>query len=195
MDSPFLVAGLGNPGSQYAATRHNVGFRLVEQLVRERGGDWGEAVRQHCRLASAAVAGRKVWVCEPQTYMNDSGLAVRAVMDYYRIPVGQVLVVSDDADLPLGELRMRPGGGPGGHHGLESVEHHLGVREYARLRVGIGRQAPERREITGHVLGVFAPEEARVLSRVLERGVAQVECWIEHGVAQAMNRFNGKIAA
>jgi peptidyl-tRNA hydrolase, PTH1 family len=125
--------------------------------------------------------------------MNASGEAVRAVMDYYRIGREQLLVVVDDADLPLGTLRLRPDGSSGGHHGLESVEAQVGSRGYARLRLGIGRRDEHGRQITGHVLGAFTPQEAEWFERVLDRANVAVTCWIESGAAVAMNHFNGAV--
>lgn len=125
--------------------------------------------------------------------MNASGEAVRAVMAYYRLERERLLVVVDDADLPLGTLRLRPDGSSGGHHGLESVEQHLGSRAYARLRLGIGRRDEQGRQITGHVLGAFSPGETRWFDLVLDRAAAAVNCWIESGVAAAMNQFNGAV--
>jgi PTH1 family peptidyl-tRNA hydrolase len=125
--------------------------------------------------------------------MNSSGEAVGAVAAFYRVPLSAMLVVVDDADLPLGELRLRPGGSSGGHHGLESVEQHLGTREYARLRVGIGRQAGAR-EITGYVLGRFSSTEAALADRVLTVASNQAETWLEAGIQKAMSQFNGVVS-
>jgi len=123
--------------------------------------------------------------------MNASGESVAALVRYYRVPVTQVLVVVDDADLPLGSVRMRPDGSSGGHHGLDSVETHLGTRGYARLRLGIGRLDAAAREITGHVLGKFTAAEADVFGRALTHAMGQVACWLDEGIAKAMNRYNG----
>ncbi len=139
MESLYLIVGLGNPGSRYANTRHNAGFLLVEALAAKLGVSWTENSTMQSRLALARIGETKIWLCQPQTFMNESGVAVRAVRDYYRVPLEQMLVVVDDADLPLGEIRLRGSGGTGGHHGLESIEKHLGSRQYARQRVGIGR--------------------------------------------------------
>jgi len=126
--------------------------------------------------------------------MNASGEAVSALMKFYKVSPSQLLVVVDDADLPLGTLRLRPDGSSGGHHGLESVERHLGTRAYARLRIGIGRRAADQREITDWVLAAFNKEEAPVLEKVLQTGCEQIECWLSAGVREAMNRFNGAVA-
>ncbi len=122
--------------------------------------------------------------------MNASGEAVAAVVSFYRLSLARLMVVVDDADLPLGEIRLRPRGSSGGHHGLESIEQHLGSREFARLRVGIGRTSGER-EITDYVLGRFSSGEAKLMEKVLARAADQAECWLAHGIQKAMNQFNG----
>src|SRR4030095_7073872 len=190
MENACLIVGLGNPGKEYARTRHNAGFLVTEQLARRWRADWRMEKRFTARLASADRGKRRVWLCQPQTFMNCSGEAVRAVMDYYRAESQRLLVVVDDADLPFGTLRMRPEGSSGGHHGLESIEEHLGTRAYARLRLGIGRQS-SLREIAGHVLGRFDSTEAALLNKFLDLASDQVECWLDAGVEKAMNEFNG----
>jgi len=125
--------------------------------------------------------------------MNLSGETVGGLVQYYQLPVDKILVAVDDADLPLGEIRLRPGGGSGGHHGLESVAQHLGSKAYARLRIGIGRKN-EVRQITGHVLGKFGADENALLAQVLERSAAQLDCWLSAGLQKAMNQFNGAIS-
>jgi PTH1 family peptidyl-tRNA hydrolase len=145
------------------------------------------------RIARGAVLGSQVFLGQPQTYMNLSGEAVRALVDYYRIPRSRVLLLVDDADLPLGEIRLRGKGSSGGHHGLESIEHHLGSRDYARLRLGIGRQTSGERQIKDYVLGRFTAEEFKLLERVLARAAEQVEGWFTEGIEMAMTKFNGLI--
>jgi PTH1 family peptidyl-tRNA hydrolase len=193
MEPMHLIVGLGNPGAEYAKTRHNAGFLLVEKLAARWKADWAGERKFVSRIARAGHGGRRVLLCQPQTFMNLSGEAVAAVAQFYQLPVAQVMVVVDDADLPLGEIRLRPGGGSGGHHGLESVAQHLGSRDYARLRVGIGRQY-EARQITGHVLGRFGGEENALLEKVLERAADQAECWLSAGLQKAMSQFNGAVS-
>jgi PTH1 family peptidyl-tRNA hydrolase len=125
--------------------------------------------------------------------MNDSGEAVGALVQFYRLPVAQLLVAVDDADLPLGEIRLRPRGSSGGHHGLESIERRLSTQEFARLRIGIGRTADGKREITDYVLAPFTAAEAGLVDRVLATAAEQVECWLDAGVGKAMNEFNGAV--
>ena len=165
MENVFLIVGLGNPGADYARTRHNAGFLLVEKLAAQWRAAWTNERKFQARVARAERNGSRVLLCQPQTYMNASGEAVAAVASFYRVPLARVLVVVDDADLALGEIRMRPSGGSGGHHGLESIERHLSSREYARQRIGIGRQNGAR-EITGHVLGRFSSTESAVLDKI-----------------------------
>jgi PTH1 family peptidyl-tRNA hydrolase len=190
---PFLIVGLGNPGAEYAKTRHNAGFMLVERLAARWQGVWSNEHRFSARVSKVERGGRKVLLCEPQTFMNLSGESIGAVVTFYHLSLKQLLVVVDDADLPLGEIRLRPGGGAGGHHGLESISQHLGSLEFARLRLGIGRRNGAR-EITGHVLGRFDAAESAVLDQVLERAVGQLECWLDAGLQKAMSQFNGAIS-
>src|SRR5213078_4441312 len=193
MENLFLIVGLGNPGPKYARTRHNAGFRVVERLAKRWQASWGMDEKFNSRLANAEHAGRKVLLCEPETYMSRSGAAVGKLAEYFRVPPGRLLVVVDDADLPLGEIRLRPQGSSGGHHGLESIELRLGTRAYARLRIGIGRTAGAAREITNYVLGRFNAEETPLLEKVLDRAADQIECWLSAGIGTAMNQFNGAV--
>jgi len=193
MENVFLIVGLGNPGAEYARTRHNAGFLLVEKLAAQWKTGWANERKFTARMAKAERNGKRVLLCEPQTFMNLSGETVGAVTDFYHLPTGQVMVAVDDADLPFGEIRLRPGGSSGGHHGLESIEQHLGTREFARLRIGIGRK-DSTRQITNHVLGKFEADEGGLLEKVLDRAAGQVECWLNEGLPKAMSQFNGKIA-
>ena len=193
MENLYLIVGLGNPGREYERTRHNAGFMVVDQLADLWKAGWTREKKFEARVARTEHQGRRLILCQPQTYMNSSGEAVGALAGFHRIAAGQVLVVVDDADLPLGEIRMRPGGSSGGHHGLESIEQHLGTRDYARQRIGIGRDDPAARKISGYVLSPFRPAERELLEKVLQKACEQVECWLADGTAQAMNRFNGTI--
>ena len=170
-----------------------MGFALVEGLAKGWRADWELKKKFSSRIAQVERDGRKLVLCEPQTFMNLSGEAVQAVSDYYKLPAKQVLILVDDADLPLGTIRLRPDGSSGGHHGLESIEQHLGTRAYARLKIGIGRRATDGRQISGYVLGRFAADEKKVVAEVLGRASQQVECWLSAGVQEAMNKFNGAI--
>jgi PTH1 family peptidyl-tRNA hydrolase len=192
MENVFLIVGLGNPGADYAKTRHNAGFLLVEKLAAQWKCDWANEKKIRARIAKAGRSGRKVLLCEPQTFMNLSGETVGALANFYQLPLKQILVAVDDADLPLGEIRLRASGSSGGHHGLESIEQHLASRGFARLRIGIGRQAGAR-EITDYVLGKFDSAGSALLKQVLERASNQVETWLEAGIEKAMSQFNGSV--
>ena len=190
MENLYLIVGLGNPGPEYARTRHNAGFQVADRLAERWRTVWTYQKKFNAFLARTKRAGRRVLVCKPQTFMNASGQTVAAVQGFYRLPLPQLLMVVDDADLPLGTLRLKPGGGSAGHHGLESVEQHLGTRDYARLRIGIGRQ-DDAREITGHVLGRFHSTEQALVDKVLNVASDAAECWVDAGIQKAMNKFNG----
>jgi peptidyl-tRNA hydrolase, PTH1 family len=195
MDSLCLIAGLGNPGSEYSQTRHNAGFLVVERLGKKRGAEWKTEPRFKAVLAKAVLGTRRIVLCKPETFMNRSGDAIAPLLGFYKIPIDQLLVLVDDADLPLGQIRLRSEGSSGGHHGLESIERALGTRGFARLRIGIGRTERQLREISGHVLGRFGSDERELLEKVLERCVAQVECYLDAGIQKAMSQFNGAVVA
>jgi peptidyl-tRNA hydrolase, PTH1 family len=190
MEPLHLIVGLGNPGAEYARTRHNAGFLLVEKLATDWKANWTNERKFRARIAKAERNGKRILLCEPQTFMNLSGESVGALKDFYQLPLTQLMVVADDADLPLGTIRLRPNGSSGGHHGLESIEQHLASREFARLRIGIGRKDGSR-EITNYVLGKFDSSENELLEKVLERAAGQIECWLDAGIEKAMNQFNG----
>ena len=192
MEPMHLVVGLGNPGAEYAKTRHNAGFLLVERLAELWKAGWTNERKFAARVAKAERDGKKVLLAEPQTFMNLSGESVGALVKFYQLPLAKILVAVDDADLPLGEIRLRKSGGSGGHHGLESIGQHLASREFARLRIGIGRKNGAR-EITGHVLGRFGADETALLEKVLERAANQVETWLAAGIEKAMSQFNGVV--
>lgn len=191
----YLIVGLGNPGAEYAGTRHNIGFLLLEDLASGWKARWTMERKFQSRLAKVEDGGRKVLLSQPQTFMNSSGEAVAALARFYQVPLERILIVVDDADLPLGHLRIRPSGSSGGHHGLESIEQQLGTRDYPRLRLGIGRRSEDGRAITNYVLGGFSAEDKKVLGEILARAAEQARCWLSAGIQQAMNRFNGAVAA
>lgn len=193
MENLYLIVGLGNPGKDYTRTRHNAGFLVVEKLADRWHAGWRSEKKFNAHVARAEYGEHPVLLCRPQTYMNASGEAVVAMKEFFRILPVRILVVVDDADLPLGQLRLRPGGSSGGHHGLESIEQHLGTRDYPRLRVGIGRRDGAR-EITGHVLGRFSSTEAALADKVLTVAADQAASWLEDGIQKAMNQFNGVVA-
>lgn len=193
MENTSLIVGLGNPGREYAGTRHNAGFMATDVFVERRRLTWRDEKKFSSQTAKLDGHGRPLIVCKPQTFMNVSGEAVGPLAGYYKILPVRILVLVDDADLPLGEIRLRARGSSGGHHGLESIEEHLGTREFPRLRIGIGRVESAARQIAGYVLGQFTDEERVVLKQVFERVADQVDCWLSSGVEMAMNRFNGTL--
>jgi len=192
MEDLHLIVGLGNPGAEYAKTRHNAGFALADLLAARWRAEWRASRKFHARVARTERNRRKILLCQPQTFMNASGEAVGAMVRFYRLPLAGILVALDDADLPLGEIRLRSRGSSGGHHGLESIEQHLGSREFARLRIGIGR-ADGSREISDYVLGRLTATEAATMKKVLACAADQVECWLAGGIQKAMSQFNGLV--
>lgn len=190
MENQQLIVGLGNPGRDYERTRHNAGFMVLEHLAQRWKAGWKFEKKFNAQVARAALGGRRVILCQPQTFMNASGESVGTLAAFHKISPAQLLVSVDDADLPIGQIRLRPNGSSGGHHGLESIEQHLGGRDWARQRIGIGRRDGAR-EITGHVLGIFGADEWKRLEKVLQKAGDQIECWLAEGIAPAMNRFNG----
>ena len=190
MEETYLIVGLGNPGKGYADTRHNVGFMVLDRLAKRQGAGWEVNKKFEAHLAKARQESNTVFLCKPQGYMNLSGQSVVPLAKFYQIPFGQIMVVVDDLDLPLGAIRMRPGGGTGGHRGLDSIQGLLGKDDFARLRLGIGRPEPDR-DVSGFVLGKFAEAETGLLERVLETAADQLACWMLQGTQQAMNNYNG----
>jgi PTH1 family peptidyl-tRNA hydrolase len=181
-----VVVGLGNPGGQYATTRHNIGWMVLDRLA-ERAGWWGGRERDASRIVWGRFRGLDLTLAKPLTFMNDSGLAVRKLLARERAPLGDLLVVYDDFALPFGKLRFRENGGPGGHNGMRSIVGELGTETFSRLRVGIG--APER-GFVDHVLAPFQPEEKERLDSLLDAAADAVEEWARHGTNKAANRFN-----
>ena len=179
-----LVVGLGNPGSEYERTRHNVGFRLVDRLVGEADVFW----KDFKGLGVAAKWG-EVWVAKPMTFMNESGQFVRAFADYHNIPVPEILAVYDEISLPLGKIRLRKKGSAGGQKGMLSVLRHMGTEDVARLRIGIGPQ-PEKMDSADFVLSRFRPAEEENLEKGLSDAEKAVRVVLDDGVDAAMNRFN-----
>jgi PTH1 family peptidyl-tRNA hydrolase len=178
-----LVVGLGNPGREYADTRHNVGFLIVDRLAARDRAEWKRERRWQTEVARAG----QVQLCKPLTYMNLSGQTVRAVTDFYKIEPPQTLVILDDFALPLGKLRFRPSGSSGGHNGLQSVIEHLGTPAVPRLRIGIGGATAST---VDHVLGRFALDEREPLEQSLACAVEAIDFAQSNGLAAAMNRFN-----
>jgi PTH1 family peptidyl-tRNA hydrolase len=182
-----LVVGLGNPEARYDRTRHNIGFAVVDELHSRAGGrTWQE--KYQGMFSRVDIAGRPALLLKPMTYMNLSGKSVSRAARYHRIEPPQVIVIHDDIDLPFETVRVKQGGGTGGHKGIASCVADLGSREFLRVRVGIGR--PARGDATDHVLSTFSTDEEAVIKDVVAEGADAVETVIRHGVVRAMNRFN-----
>jgi PTH1 family peptidyl-tRNA hydrolase len=184
-----LIAGLGNPGPEYLFTRHNVGFLVLDAWVDEEEEAFREERARHSQFASLDSGERLV---KPMTYMNESGKAVAAWLDWLKLTVADLLVVVDDVALPMGQLRLRPEGSHGGHNGLKSIESHLGTDRYARLRCGVDA-VPPGWALERWVLSRFRPEEEEALGRMIRTARLAIECCQREGIAVAMNRFNGSI--
>ena len=194
-DSLRLVVGLGNPGSKYEGTRHNVGFMVLNRLAQREGFSFRQQSKLHGFAGESGVGASRLRCLMPQTYMNDSGRAIRAALDWFGFGPEQLLVLVDDMDLPLGRLRLRAKGSAGGHNGLRSTIQHLGTQEFPRLRIGIGAPAEnpaERRARTvSHVLGPFSKAEQPCLDAVLEEVLDGLDRIQRLGLERAGNRLNG----
>jgi peptidyl-tRNA hydrolase, PTH1 family len=190
----LVLVGLGNPGPQFDNTRHNVGFTVVSEFASRNGGPAFKHERRfQAEVATVRTAGRTVHVVRPRTYMNNSGQAVRAVMEYYGVPLSAVLVVADDMALELGRLRLRAKGSAGGHNGLRSVEKCVGGNEYVRLKVGVGGPRGGADQWSDHVLGRFSRGDQKVLDDVLWDAMDVLEEWVrEEDVGRIMNAFSEK---
>ena len=164
---PFLIIGLGNPGPKYAETRHNAGFWFLDRLAESAGLSFRRNLRLHSHVAKGLVHGHDCVLARPRTYMNESGRAVRAVMDYYRAEPGQVLVAYDELDLPPGTARLKHGGGHGGHNGLRDIFRHTVDQSFLRLRIGIGHPG-NKNAVTGYVLGRPTAEQERLIRGSIE---------------------------
>jgi len=186
---PYLIVGLGNPGREYAQTRHNIGFMLIDRLT-VRLNARGMKVQSKAIVITAQYEGRKLILAKPQTYMNLSGQSVQGLLRFYKLPPGQLLVAHDDLDLPFCTLRMRPGGGAGGQKGIKSTIEQLGTNEFARLRLGIDRP-PGRMDAAAYVLQEFTPKELLTVSETLDKAADAALTWVMEGLNAAMNKFNG----
>ena len=182
------IVGLGNPGAQYQATRHNVGFAVLDELAR-RGAVAFESAPADALMARWRRPDEAVLLVKPLTYMNLSGQAIGELSRYFKIELPDLLVVVDEVQLPLGKLRARARGSAGGHNGLKSVVAHLGDN-YARLRLGVGR-GDARRDLADHVLARFDKDEAAEAERMIQRAADAAETFITSGIAAVMNQFNG----
>lgn len=182
-----LIVGLGNPGEQYAPTRHNVGFIAIDELSK-RWSIPASASKWKGITGDGLVNGEKVVLLKPQTYMNLSGESVRDAVDWLKIDIQDVLIIYDDLDLPVGQIRLREKGSAGGQNGMKSIIHHLGTQEFKRLRIGIDRPAPGR-DISSYVLSAFDKDEKEKINEAMERMTGAVETWLSEGFVQAMSKY------
>ena len=187
----YLVVGLGNPGSQYEATRHNVGFRAVDALAKEAGVKIDRAKFQ-ALTAQATVGGVRVLLRKPQTYMNLSGVAVKQAADFYKVPPERVLVLFDDIDLDVGRLRIRRNGSAGGHNGIKSIISSLGSQEFPRIKIGVGAKPHPDYDLADWVLSRFTLAEQKLLDPAIEHAAEAVPVIFTQGIERASSQFNRK---
>lgn len=187
----YLIAGLGNPGREFRANRHNVGFMAVDRLA-ERLGTTFSRLESKALVAKAEFDGHRLILVKPQTFMNLSGQAVASLARFYRVQHENLLVIYDDVDLPFGTIRLRPGGGSGGQKGMASIIERLGTQDFPRLRIGIDRP-PGRMDAAAYVLQNFNPGEVETLPLILDRAADAVLLFITQGLAAAMTKFNAPI--
>ncbi len=186
-DDRFLIVGLGNPGPRYAATRHNIGFAVVDLLADRIGGRF-KAHRSRCEIVEARLSGIPVVLAKPMSYMNESGGPVNAAARFFKTPVERIVVAHDDLDLDYGAIRLKQGGGAGGHNGLRSMISALGSPEFARVRFGIGRP-PGRQDPADFVLREFATGERKELGYLVDRAADATEALLRDGLTEAQNKF------
>jgi PTH1 family peptidyl-tRNA hydrolase len=192
----YLLTGLGNPGRQYADTRHNIGFMAIDRLVEKllAGAKPMPRVQMRALTYDFRHEGRRIILAKPQTYMNESGSAIAALTRFYKVAVENLMVANDDVDLPFGVLRLRPGGGSAGQKGLASTIERLGTQDFARLRMGIGRP-PGSQLAAAYVLERFSRSEEKALPEILDRAAEAMLTFVTEGLNSAMNRYNGPVEA
>lgn len=183
-----VIVGLGNPGSRYETTRHNVGFMVLDMLAEKMNIDFSK--QSHFSfVAEGRILGEKVLLMKPQTYMNLSGRAVRDAVNFYKIDLAELLIIYDDMDLDLGRLRVRQGGSSGGHNGINSIISHLSSQNISRIKIGIGRS--DREGAVSYVTMPFTDQDWEQVKPAIEKGAEAAECWLKEGISAAMNKYNG----
>jgi PTH1 family peptidyl-tRNA hydrolase len=190
--APWLLVGLGNPGREYAANRHNVGFLVADLMASRVGAKFGRHKRAVAEVAEGRLGfgGPKLILAKPLTFMNLSGAPVVSLAQFFKVPVENVMAVHDELDVPFGQVRVKRGGGEGGHNGLRSMSKSLGSKEYARVRFGIGRP-PGRQEPADYVLSDFAAAERKELDFLVDRAADVIEAVVLEGVEWAQNKYHG----
>jgi PTH1 family peptidyl-tRNA hydrolase len=183
-----LIVGLGNPGPEYENTRHNLGFKVIEELARRLGIPSLKS-KCHSFIAETKIGDHKAIIAQPQTFMNDSGPAVRGLLDWFKIKTDNLVLIYDDVDLEVGQLRVREKGNAGGHHGVESVIASVGTTHFSRVRIGIGRESLTA-DVTDYVLQNIPSEQREMLSEAIVSAADAVEHILSNGFSAAMNKFN-----
>lgn len=184
-----LIIGLGNPGAEYALTRHNIGFLVLEKFARANSVKFKTSKRFNALTGEGTIGGEKVFLAMPQTFMNLSGHSVRPILDWLKIDAHDMFVIMDDAALPFGEIRIKPKGSSGGHNGLNSIINFISTQKFSRMRLGImGRK--NIKDLSGYVLDKFTKRERARLPEILDTASMACECWIHEGIEATMNRFN-----
>jgi len=186
----WIVVGLGNPGSQYDKTRHNVGFRVVDKLAETLGVKVNRA-KFRGLTATATIGGEKVLLLKPQTYMNASGLSVEHAASFYKVPKERILVIFDDVSLPVGKIRFRADGSAGGHNGIKSLISALGGQDFPRIKVGVGEKPHADYDLADWVLSKFTAKEEKELATAVSNAADAVECFLKHGGEKTAAKFNG----
>jgi peptidyl-tRNA hydrolase, PTH1 family len=187
----FLIVGLGNPGREFNGTRHNTGFLVLDKLALSLNVKFLR-YQNRALLATGEYQDKKFILAKPQTFMNLSGQSVRGIVNFYKFALEHIIIVHDDVDLSLGEIRLRPGGGSAGQQGMESIKATLGTEEYPRLRIGIGR--PQNHQNTADfVLQPFTNSELIIINDVTDQAVSALLLWASKGINEAMNRYNGPV--
>jgi peptidyl-tRNA hydrolase, PTH1 family len=190
-ETTYLLIGLGNPGREYRDNRHNLGFMVIDRLI-VRLNARGMKVQSKAIVTTATYEERKLILAKPQTYMNLSGQSAQGLLNFYKLPMENMLVAHDDLDLPFGTIRIRPGGGPGGQKGMASTIERLGTKDFPRLRIGIGRP-PGRMDPAAYVLQDFSRDEMKTLSEVVDRAAEAALTFVVEGLNKAMNKYNGSV--
>ncbi len=188
---PWLIAGLGNPGKDYAQTRHNIGYLVTDLLAERMGERFTKHRRAHADSVEGRLDGTRAVLIRSRSYMNESGAAIRAAADYSNIPISQIIVVHDELDIEFGAIKIKVGGGDGGHNGIKSTKKSLGSGDFYRVRVGIGRP-PGRQDPADYVLRSFGSSERKELPLVVDSAADAVEVIINEGIAVAQNRYHSK---
>ncbi|MCX7922231.1 MAG: aminoacyl-tRNA hydrolase [Clostridia bacterium] len=188
MENVFIIAGLGNPGAEYISTRHNIGFEIVDFLADKHGIKISK-LKHKALLGDGTIEGRRVILVKPQTFMNLSGESIREIIEWYKVPMENIIIIYDDIDLPLGKIRVRPKGSAGTHNGMRSIIYHTQSDEFPRVRVGIGKP-PQGWELANYVLGKFSNDEKKFVHESMINAAEAVAAIVKSGAEAAMNKYN-----